>query len=39
MRRALPTAAAILALGAAVGGATAAQGGNGRLPKGSETCT
>ena len=36
-RAALPTAAAVLALGAAAGGAIAAQGGNGRLPKGSET--
>ena len=36
-RAALPTAAAVLALGAAAGGAIAAQDGNGRLPKGSET--
>jgi hypothetical protein len=37
-RAALTTTAAVLALGAAAGGAAiAAQGGNGRLPKGSET--
>ena len=34
---ALPTAVAALALGAAAGGAIAAHGGNGGLPKGSET--
>ena len=38
MRRAvLPIAAAVLALGAAASGVIAAQDGNGRLPKGSET--
>jgi hypothetical protein len=37
MPRRTANAAAVLALGAAAGGAIAAQGGNGRLPKASET--